>query len=215
MNKRHDERREGDGETTTVYARWTAYEGLPLRKGDNHTEKTHIFMVTIVPERPLCVGMRVRVMATSPRWYCDPRSDADEYDAYDAHIIGRISRVAGWKGRKVVLEVMNECAMNKVKKIRLRVPYAPEATVRADEQAFEGPRKEAHEGDLYTNAVVKTSKKELRCRATTCALPWVTLAGEGFLEEEMAESVGDRPGIPRGRKKVQNVLVGWNGRMLV
>ncbi|KAI0693521.1 hypothetical protein C8T65DRAFT_699211 [Cerioporus squamosus] len=166
---RNECRSPSDWATTTVYARWIGYEPPPPQEDDDHTRKIHLYTVTILPERPLCIGMRISVMATSPRWYCYPEASADEYDAYDAHVVGKIVGVAGWKGRKVILEVENECAVSRVRRIRIKVPYAPEATVRADERAFEGPRKEAQEGDLYTNAVVRTMHQELRCQAARIA----------------------------------------------
>ncbi|KAI0690238.1 hypothetical protein C8T65DRAFT_700058 [Cerioporus squamosus] len=206
-------RNPSDGETTTVYARWIGYDPPPLREDYDYTRKVHVYTVTILPERPLEIGMRISIMATSPRWYCDPKSNADEYDTYDAHVVGKIVGVAGWKGRKVILEVANECAASKIRRIRIRVPYAPDATVCADEHAFGGSRREAHEGDLYTNVVVRRAQQETRCQAAMCALPWLTLTGEGFLEEEMMESVADRPGISRGRKKRKDILVGWGESM--
>ncbi len=154
--------------------------------------------------------MRIRILATSPAWYAAPQEDQDAYETYDVHVVGVVTGVVGWKGRKVVLRVVNECAVNQVRSVRLRMPYAPEATVQLELADVPEGRLEAQEADLYTTAVVRSRPDSPRCGATACALPWRELVGDFFLWEPMVEDVGERPGDLGGRRKVPKYLVGWS-----
>ncbi len=194
-----------------VYAKWTGYAQDPPGTKTTRVKKTHIYSTSIPPAAPLNIGMRVRVLATTPAWYYAPEEDPDTYEAYDAHIVGRITAVAGWKGRKIVLMIANECAVNPVRSIRLRLPFAPEVTVHAGLTHLLKERHEAQESDLNTLAVVRTHSGDARCGADACWQPWRRLVGEQFLWEPMVDDVGDIPGARRGRRKLSNMLrpVGW------
>ncbi|KAI0720211.1 hypothetical protein C8T65DRAFT_692843 [Cerioporus squamosus] len=192
-----------------VYARWVGYangcNGAPELK----EKSTHIYSAAIPPEEPLALGMRVRILATTPAWYLTPEEGPDTYDTYDAHIVGTITGVAGWRGRKVILEVKNECAMNTVVYAKLRIPYAPDVTVQLGSEEIPVGRAEAQEADLNTSAVVRPPPEDARCSANTCCAPWRRLVGDGFLWEPMAEEVGERPGARGGRKKLRFLLASW------
>ncbi|RDX45132.1 hypothetical protein OH76DRAFT_1420994 [Lentinus brumalis] len=196
-------------EPTKVYARWIGYCREHSRSLSQTPESTHVYSASILPERPLKIGMRVRILATSPAWYSGLREDQDAYEVYDAHVVGAITGVVGWKGRKVVLEIANECAVNRVKSVRLRIPFAPEATVQLYLDDVRVGRREAQEADLNTTAEVRSRPDDPRCDAAACAPPWRKLVGESFLWEPMVEDVGERPGDPGGRRKVPKLLMGW------
>ncbi|KAI0692238.1 hypothetical protein C8T65DRAFT_699564 [Cerioporus squamosus] len=208
----HEGRRSEEGgrkEPVRVYARWAGYVKHPLRTTLWPGDTAHVYSTAIPPEEPLEIGMRIRILATTPAWYSSPGEDPDTYDAYDAHIVGAIVRIVGWKGRKVVLEVVNECRMNAVRTARIRIPFAPEVTVHSDLAAEVERRAEAQEKDLNTAAVVRASTADASCQADTCWMPWRSLVGEDFLWEPMFEDVGERRGATGGRRKVPRRLVGW------
>lgn len=192
-----------------VYARWTGGAGGNTLPTHPLAKKKHTYSTSIPPELPLSVGTRVRILATSPARYVDPEDDPEAYDTYDAHVVGRITGVAGWKGRKVVLEVKNECALSTVETVKLRLPYVPDVTVQLDADVIPGGQQEAHEADLNTYAVVRARTEDARCEGLTCWTPWRRLVGEGFLWEPMVDDVSERPGIKPGRKKVAPILVSW------
>ncbi|TFK79228.1 hypothetical protein K466DRAFT_606306 [Polyporus arcularius HHB13444] len=192
-----------------VFARWVG-DGRHATTRTAYSNPIHVYSAAIPPERPLSTGTRIRILATSPAWYAAPDASQDMYDTYDAHIVGRITGVVGWKGRKVVFEVENECAINPVSTIRLRMPYAPEATVMLGPGEVPEGQREAFETDLYTSAVVRARPDDPRCQAGTCSLPWGSLVGDAFLWEPMEDDVGDRhPGDPGGRRKVRVQHVSW------
>ncbi|TFK83111.1 hypothetical protein K466DRAFT_568035 [Polyporus arcularius HHB13444] len=192
-----------------VFARWAGYTGGHEHARPRARAIQHVYSAAIPPAQPLSVGTRIRILATSPAWYSNPQEDQEAYEAYDAHVVGQVTGIVGWKGRKVILEVENECSVNPVKLVRLRMPYAPEATVLLSAEDVPAGRREAHEADLNTTAVVRLRPEDPCCGAGACTLPWRQLVGEGFLWEPMEEEVGERPGIPGGRKKVPMLLVGW------
>ncbi|RDX43432.1 hypothetical protein OH76DRAFT_1421971 [Lentinus brumalis] len=197
-------------EPTLVYARWAGYAGgrtLPTRA----QERTrHIYSTSIPPERPLRLGMRVRILATTPAWYSAPEEDPETYDTYDAHIVGEVIRVTGWKGRKIILEIRNECSINTVETVKLRVPFVPEVTVQVEMGTVPHGQREAQEADLNTHAVVRARLGDDRCGGPTCWMPWRRLVGEGFLWEPTTDYTGERPGIKPGRKKIPlNHFAGW------
>ncbi|KAI0694974.1 hypothetical protein C8T65DRAFT_698844 [Cerioporus squamosus] len=197
-----------------VYARWVGYASGRARSIDHNGRKTHTYSVSIPPERPLQIGMRVSIYATTPAWYLSPEADPDDYEAYDAHIVGLISGVVGWKGRKVILEVSNECAANEVEKARIRLPNVPDVMVQLGEAVIPEGCREAHESDLNTTAVVRTSTADASCSASTCWTPWRRLAGENFLLEPMEEDVGEKAGATGGRRKMEVVLIGWGNTVV-
>ncbi len=193
-------------EPVNVFARWA---GSADAQNDVPEAKLHIYSTSIPPETPLELGMRVRLLATTPAWYLSPEVDPDIYDAYDAHVVGTITGIAGWKGRKVVLRVANECAVNPVKTVKIRIPFAPEATVRLNANDVPAGRREAHETDLNTEAVVRTPPVETLCGARECRMPWRNLVGENFLSEPMEDDIAERTGALGGRRSVPTRLVSW------
>ncbi|TFK84012.1 hypothetical protein K466DRAFT_567470 [Polyporus arcularius HHB13444] len=208
------EERRGDPkhaeEPVLVYARWAGCVGGRALPSSPLEKKRHVYSTSIPPEKPLCLGMRVRILATSPAWYSAPEEDPDDsYDTYDAHVVGAITGIAGWKGRKIVLEVRNECMVNTVETVRLRLPFVPEVTVQLDADAVPAGQREAQETDLNTLAVVRARAGDARCGGCMCWMPWRRLVGEGFLWEPMVDDVGERPGIKPGRKKFFPTFVGW------
>ncbi len=192
-----------------VFARWAGVSGGRSRPTCFLASKKHSYSTTIPPEKPLRLGMRIRILATSPAWYVAPEEDPELYDTYDAHIVGTIVRVAGWKGRKVVLEVRNECILNAVETIKLRIPFVPEVTVQLDADSIPFGQREAQETDLNTSVVVRARSGDARCGGSTCWMPWRSLVGESFLWEPMVDDVSERPGIKPGRKKEMPHFVSW------
>ncbi|TFK81356.1 hypothetical protein K466DRAFT_604565 [Polyporus arcularius HHB13444] len=204
--KRQDAR---EDEPTLVFARWVGVGGR-ARAANAILVKSHIYSSSIPPERPLRIGMRIRILATTPASYSTAEEEGERYDTYDAHVVGVITGVVGWKGRKVVLEVRNECALNPVETVRIRLPFAPEVTVQLEAATIPMGRYEAQEADLNTHAVVRARIGDTRCGGSACWTPWRSLVGENFLLEPMEEDVGERPGIKPGRKKVPlSHFAGW------
>ncbi len=187
---------------TLVFARWAGYSGGRALPAGSLERRHHIYSTSIPPEKPLKVGMRVRILATSPAWYANPEEDPESYDTYDAHVVGVVTGVAGWKERKIVLQIRNECALNTVESVRLRVPFVPEVTVQLEEGTVPVGQREAQESDLNTQAVVRARVGDARCGGSTCWLPWRRLVGESFLWEPMTDDVAERPGIKPGRKRI-------------
>ncbi len=109
----------------------------------------------------------------------------------------------------MTLEVENECAVNPIRTVRLRLPYAPEATVQLRPEVVPERRAEAQEADLNTSAVVRTRPDGPCCGAGGCVLPWRQLVGEGFLREPIVFDAGTRIGAPGGKKKTSFRFLGW------
>ncbi len=195
---------------TIVYARWAGCVGGRARQTAPREKKKHIYSSAIPPERPLRLGMRVRILAMTPAWYSTPEDGPEKYDTYDAHIVGVVVGIAGWKDRKVVLEIKNECSVNDVESVKLRVPFVPEVTVQLEADSIPRGQREAQEADLNTYAVISACPGESRCGGSACWLPWRRLVGEAFIWEPMAEDVSERPGIKPGRKRVPlSHFAGW------
>ncbi len=202
-----------------VLAKWTGYvEGEPRCRAE-FLARTHKYEVVRRPREPLQLGDQVRVYAVTPKIYCSPEAPVDLLEAYDAHILGRITRVVGWKGTTVGLEVVNECWKNATRKIRLELPYIPDVTVRrlAHLRPGKGPRV-ARDDRLSSAADVVLPPPMWGCGAGGCVMREPgTLAG-GVLyvywpvapEERAAAEGSDQP--PRKRRKRGNLeAVGWNG----
>ncbi|RDX39666.1 hypothetical protein OH76DRAFT_1424169, partial [Lentinus brumalis] len=187
-------------EPVLVFARWAGRARGRAVPPEPPTNDTHIYSTSIPPACPLHLGMRVRILATTPSWYTAPDEDPESYDTYDTHIIGMVTRVARWKGRKVVLEMANECTINTVKRARIHIPFVPKVTVQLEAEAVPDGQREAQEADLNTFAVVRALPGDAQCGGVSCWMPWRTLVGEGFLWEPMIEDVSERPGIKPGRK---------------
>ncbi|TFK86327.1 hypothetical protein K466DRAFT_566056 [Polyporus arcularius HHB13444] len=152
--------------TIDVYARWSKYDGAYPTTPEDFIRKTHVYLVTIPPSAPLAVGKRVRVLAMSPARWCCPDADVDLLEAYDAHVVGRISKVLGWRGDWVALEVENECRVSAVRKARLEIPYLPGVTVLRLDNLREGKGpKEAQMEDLDLDMRAKPPPPLWACKA--------------------------------------------------
>ncbi|TFK81113.1 hypothetical protein K466DRAFT_569239 [Polyporus arcularius HHB13444] len=196
-------------EPVLVYARWAGSVGGRTHPTGILGTKKHVYSTSIPPEVPLRIGMHVRILATTPAWYSTQDADPESYDTYDAHVVGPITGVAGWKDRKVVLEVRNECQINTVETVKIRIPFAPEVTVHLDASLVPAGQREAQEVDLNTDAVVRARSGDARCGGMECWTPWRRLVGEGFLWEPMVDDVSERPGIKPGRKIRPAHFLGW------
>ncbi|KAI0688536.1 hypothetical protein C8T65DRAFT_700526, partial [Cerioporus squamosus] len=170
-----------------IYARWVGYARGRSRPIDLESRKTHTYSVSIPPEKPLEVGMRVSVLATTPARYHSPEEDPEVYETYDAHIVGVISGVVGRKGRKVILEIANECAASEVKTARIRLPLVQGVMVLLGDDVVPAGSREAQETDINTSAMVRMSAVDANCSAGACWTPWRRLAGESFLLEPMED----------------------------
>ncbi|TFK88954.1 hypothetical protein K466DRAFT_598195 [Polyporus arcularius HHB13444] len=200
----------GPDEAVVVFARWVGQNGKKTNATTEAGPRAHIYSSSIPPAEPIRPGTRVRILATSPAWYTTYVGDNEMYDAYDAHVVGEVTGVAGWKGRKIVLQIANECAINPIKTVRLRIPFAPNVTVDMQDVHVPLGHHEAHETDLNTTSVVRTSSGDFQCGARTCCPPWRKLVGENFLQEPMLEDVGDRTGADGGHAKMQVRLTSWH-----
>ncbi len=78
-----------------VYARWIGYVSDTRDARPILPHSQHIYSAAILPERPLQIGMRIRILATSPAWYSNPQEDQETYEVYDAHIVGAVTSVVG------------------------------------------------------------------------------------------------------------------------
>lgn len=200
-----------------VLARWAGYvEGEPKNRTEFLT-RTHAYEAVRKPTVPLELGMQVKIYAVSPRNYCSLNDPDDLLEAYDAHIIGRVTRVAGWRGASVGMEVVNECWRNAVRKIRLEVAYIPDVTVRrlAHLRPGKGP-KVARDDALGSAADVVLPPATWDCGAGGCRMREPGAIREGVLyvywPTDAAEhgDPGTEAGNPRKRKRRGNLeAVGW------
>ncbi|RPD64585.1 hypothetical protein L226DRAFT_41508 [Lentinus tigrinus ALCF2SS1-7] len=203
-----------------IYARWTRYDGTYPKSPEDFIRKTHVYSVTIPPSTPLAVGKRVRVFAISPAHWCSPGAEADLFGAYDAHIIGRIRRVLGWKKHLpvIALEVENECRVSAVRKARLEIPYVPGLTVAPLENLREGKGpKEAVLEDLNLDARVQPPLQLWACMAGECVLRSISIPGDVMYDEFWLsgsiyadERKRTRKAKPHERVRLDNMAaVGW------
>ncbi|KAI0701769.1 hypothetical protein C8Q76DRAFT_802723 [Earliella scabrosa] len=157
--------------TVEVYAHWRGYiNDRDRRDTRTFTTDGHIYQVAIVPTAPLTVETCVRVLAMSPAAYSSSSADPDQCNAYDAHVVGKVTRVVGCRARRVVLEVVNECTVNPVRRVRLELPYVPDVTVHRRLVELEEGLEEAHEGDLDTFTKIMPPPMNGRCKARQCTL---------------------------------------------
>ncbi len=200
-----------------TYAKWSGYvDGQPTTRA-SFLSKTHIYEMVQRPAEPLALGMRIKIYAVSPALYCSPDAPANEYEAYDAHVTGRITRIVGWRGTVVGLEVQNECWRNMVKNIRLEAPYIPDVTVRrlAHLKAGRGP-KEARDDWPSRHIKVVLPPAMWDCGATRCAMRETGILGDGVLyvywttdPELHQDESGERPRKRRTRGNLE--AIGWAG----
>ncbi len=154
-----------------VFAKWTGYVDGPPTSRAGFLSKVHVYRAVQRPERPLALGMLVKLYVVSPATYCSPDAPPDLYHAYDAHIIGTITRVAGWRGDTVGIEILNNCWRNAVATARLEIQYIPDVTVRrlAHLKAGKGPR-EAREDQLMRRLKMVLPLATWECGARQCAM---------------------------------------------
>ncbi|RDX46731.1 hypothetical protein OH76DRAFT_814507 [Lentinus brumalis] len=205
--------------TIDVYARWSKYDGAYPTTPEDFIRKTHVYSVTIPPSAPLAVGKRIRVLAMSPARWCCPDADVDLLEAYDAHVVGRIRKVLGWRGDWVALEVENECRVSAVRKARLEIPYLPGVTVLRLDNLREGKGpKEAQMEDLDLDMRAKPPPPLWACKAGGCALRSTSLPGDAIYDEWwLSGSIYADEGKRRRRKvkpqepmcKGKMIAVGW------
>ncbi|KAI0706265.1 hypothetical protein C8T65DRAFT_652160 [Cerioporus squamosus] len=157
-----------------IYARWSKYDGAYPMTPEEFIRKTHVYSVTIPPSAPLAIGKRVRVLAMSPARYRSPDAEVDVYESYDAHVVGRIRKVLGWKGNLVALEVDNEC----------RIPYLPGVTVAPLENLREGKGpKDAQMEDLDLDVRAQPPPQLWACKAGECVLRATSMPGGVIYDE--------------------------------
>ncbi|RDX53440.1 hypothetical protein OH76DRAFT_1416096 [Lentinus brumalis] len=200
-----------------VLAKWTGYvEGMPK----NRTEflaRTHAYQVVRRPLEPLELGTKVKVYAVTPKNFCSPEAPDGLLEAYDAHILGQITRVVGWRGSSVGLEVRNECWKSAVRKIRLEVVYIPDVTVRrlVHLRPGKGPTV-ARDDELSSAADVVLPPAMWSCGAGGCRMREPGTLGDGVLYVYWPTAPEDRVGTetsargPRKKRKRGNLdAVGW------
>ncbi len=88
----------------------------------------HEYAVIVCPESPLEIGRRVRVLALSKVAYHEPGVVYPRYEAYDPHVVGRVTAVVGKGKSTATFELVNECEINPVKTVHLVVEWIPGVT---------------------------------------------------------------------------------------
>ncbi len=198
-----------------LYARWGGFVENDPTDPEEFITKTHAYRVQIPPHIPLSLGIKIRVVALSPTRYCIPDAPADLYDMYDPHVIGDITRVMGWKGDVVGLEVTNECKISPVRRARLELPYIPDVTVQriTGLRLGRGPRVAAM--TAFAACTIRgVLGMEGRCGVAQCAMRATALAGEAILDEFWLPGCREVPprrksSIVRKKKRGNLEELGW------
>lgn len=180
MRETHSPSHSAETETDCLYGRWREY-GEPKPTAGAPVGKTHTYTLAMKPERPLEMGMKVRIVALYPKTYCSPEDallptgGPEEYAAYDPHLVGTIDVNRAVEG-KVVVRMENLCRANPVKRVELWM--LPEEVGRAEgerrkENVKEG---EANEEEEEWEVVGRRGKAitiydvDMTCRAEECEL---------------------------------------------
>ncbi|RDX41345.1 hypothetical protein OH76DRAFT_1489558 [Lentinus brumalis] len=200
---------------TDVYARWSGFTKRP-HTPEEFATAVHSYAVKRVPAIPLELGTSVRIMALSPTKYRSPKADEYEYDVYDPHVQGRISKVLGWRGELIALEVVNECIVNRAKLVRLEVPYIPGQTVaRLDARLGKGPSIAEENNTFDPRLVIGRLPREARCAKSRCAPRADAFFGFGGADDPHESGAGTGGGrsssAPRKKPGVLEA-VGWSNR---
>ncbi|TFK92931.1 hypothetical protein K466DRAFT_562025 [Polyporus arcularius HHB13444] len=194
---------------TPVFARWAGYVGGDPESRTEFLTRTHAYEVVQRPIVPLSLGMQVTIYAVSPATYCSPRAPEDLLEAYDAHIVGKITKVAGWEGTTVQLEVDNECWKNTVRRARILIPYIPDATVRRLAHWRDETGPEVARDDAFSKRRVQVLPPTIwSCGAGACAMREPGTLRKGVLciywpidmEERSAAAAS---GNPKERRKAR------------
>ncbi len=198
-----------------ILARWMCYVGQEPSGPEDFVASIHSYRIRVAPAYPLALNARVRIIALSPTRYHTPDADETLYDAYDPHVIGRITRIMGWKSTLLALELENECRISPVRKVRLEVPYIPGVTVRAvvASRTDRGPRI-ANAADISGCRVAGQLPLEGRCGERGCAMRATALAGDGIVDEFWLPGHREPPPrkvVRKGRRKARGNMeaTGW------
>lgn len=182
--------------------------------GTEFLSKKHEYKLVQVPGTPLTQGMQVQLYAILPTIYHSAHNLplTGSYSAYDAHVVGRITRIAERRGKIVGIEVQNNCWRNMVKTIRLDVPYIPDITVQclAHLKTRSGP-KEARDDRLSHPIQVVLPLTIWSCGVGQCATHKLGTLNNGSLyvywtmEPEVPgdESAGRQPRKRQGHGNLQ------------
>lgn len=211
-----------------VYARWVRYDGGRPTGPKDFFQKTYVYAVTIPPSEPLALGRRVRVLVTTPAsWVPGPDADPNLHGANDAHVVGTVTNVLGWKGKLVALAVENECRQNLVRRARLEIPYLPNVTVVPETLRLREGRgpKVAGLDDLDLSARVQPLQSGWSCNAGHCMLrlsmpmtvrPGVfavlLFGGVGLVEQGKEHETQQEEPAKKRKQLGKMAAVGWKGK---
>ncbi|TFK81646.1 hypothetical protein K466DRAFT_568889 [Polyporus arcularius HHB13444] len=70
-----------------LLARWK--ESTHPSQRQSSEGQRHRYELAVLPDEPITVGRRVRVLAISPIAHCSPDVPPDQVDTYDPHIVGK------------------------------------------------------------------------------------------------------------------------------
>ncbi len=202
--------------TVEVLVRWSGFAKRP-HNPEEFEASVHSYTIKAAPLVPLELGMTVRLLALSPTRYHLPHTSDNHFDVYDPHVEGRLSKVMGWRGEWIALELTNECRVNLAKRVRLEVPYIPGVTVKvpADPRPGKGPRIAEEHAVFDPRLEIGRTQKEWRCAKSGCALRAESFFGMdgGSDPHEKADNLGGqrKPTAPRKKPGVLEA-VGWSNR---
>ncbi|KAI0686480.1 hypothetical protein C8T65DRAFT_701071 [Cerioporus squamosus] len=133
--------------------------------GGAQGELKHVYDLTVMPDEPITIGRRVRILAVTPIAYALPQVPPDQLDTYDPHIVGRVAEITRLEDGHSCARVMNQCKGNAVTEVELEYPDLREArkrmgrrrptgNMRANDGEYAGERRGssgARSGTPYTS----------------------------------------------------------------
>ncbi len=160
-----------------LFARWKDTI-RPSQDAADGTQR-HVYELAILPDEPIVIGRRVKILALSPIAHCSPQVPSNQFDTYDPHVVGRIEEVVRRKGGRFQAKIGNVCRGNAVVGVDLEYPDLREAFKRAAKPQKAGKKRAAStvEPDdrdeaelLSTPACVRPWPTESQCRGAKCRL---------------------------------------------
>ncbi|KAI0757820.1 hypothetical protein C8Q80DRAFT_1116813 [Daedaleopsis nitida] len=137
--------------TIVAIAQWKKFE----------IKKAHVYSLVAWPTAKLAVGAQIRILALSNPQYHIPFPTPTQYDSYDPHIFGCISRILpSTSGGLALVTVVNECRRNMVTIVELEVPNV--------------------ENMLSGGGALSTHNRKLALRAVKSLLPLEKIAPPGM-----------------------------------
>ena len=114
----------------TVFGRWIARDEVPSVVAHCPSlYQCHRYELVVLPQKPILVGERLKVVALTPAWYHDISAKKWMVETYDPHVIGTVAGIAAIGTASICLYILNECAWNPVGRVNLVIPFIPGMTV--------------------------------------------------------------------------------------